>query len=262
MSYNYWKSHLALPYNSRPTNSGIVRSIDLEGTLETRVESELTSTARAPKSARERAQTKEKLEQNTQDVPPGTVIYDEGDAGEACFLLLSGKVAVTKGGKPVAVFDKPMSYFGELAALLAQPHRERARAETDCKLMRIPGDRMDAMMDLSPAIGKKLIKSLAQRMGSLMQAYQNKEEQHRQQQQQALADQMQQVTDYKRLVLLLELVYEDRKFPQLKELHDYARAASQQFSLGGKVRMDMAYLKRFAYLEKLVFQSEGQPAST
>ena len=242
--------------------------------METRVESEQTAPARAPqnpKSARERAQTKEKLEQSTEEVAPGTVIYDEGDAGESCFLLLSGKVTVTKGGKSVAVFDKPMSYFGELAALLAQPHRERAQAETDCKLMRIPGDRMDAMMDISPAIGKKLIKSLAQRLGSLMQAYQTKEEQHRQQQQRSLADQMQHVTDYKRLVRLMELVYEDRKFPQLKELHDYARTASPQASLGGqvnKVRMDMAYLKRFAYLEKLVVQSEaplrteGRAAST
>lgn len=48
---------------------------------------------------------------------PGDVIIAEGDEASRIFILLSGEVAVVKGGEQLVTMDQTGDIFGELAAL-------------------------------------------------------------------------------------------------------------------------------------------------
>jgi len=48
---------------------------------------------------------------------PGDVIIADGDEASRIFILLSGEVAVEKGGKRLVTMDQAGDIFGELAAL-------------------------------------------------------------------------------------------------------------------------------------------------
>ena len=71
---------------------------------------------------------------------PGEVIFDEGDQGEAFYLVLEGEVLICRQGevaRPIAVLPGG-SFFGELALLDDAPRSAQARAATHCTLLEMP----------------------------------------------------------------------------------------------------------------------------
>ncbi len=68
--------------------------------------------------------------------PAGSIIFNEGDAGEALYLIVSGTVEVFRAGKPLKVL-READYFGELAVLTGEARNASVRALTDCLLLRL-----------------------------------------------------------------------------------------------------------------------------
>jgi CRP-like cAMP-binding protein len=68
--------------------------------------------------------------------PAGSMIFAEGDAGDALFLIVSGKVEVLRAGKRLKVLQDA-DYFGELAVLTGEARNASVRALTDCLLLRL-----------------------------------------------------------------------------------------------------------------------------
>ncbi len=68
--------------------------------------------------------------------PAGSMIFAEGDAGDALFLIVSGKVEVLRAKKRLKVLQDA-DYFGELAVLTGEARNASIRALTDCLLLRL-----------------------------------------------------------------------------------------------------------------------------
>jgi trk system potassium uptake protein TrkA len=68
--------------------------------------------------------------------PAGSLIFAEGDPGDALFLIVSGEVEVLRGGERLTVL-RAADYFGELAVLTAETRNASVRALTDCLLLRL-----------------------------------------------------------------------------------------------------------------------------
>ena len=66
----------------------------------------------------------------------GEVIFDEGDEGQAIYILLDGTVTICRQGqadRPIATVEAG-NIFGELALIDGGPRSAQARAATDCEL--------------------------------------------------------------------------------------------------------------------------------
>ncbi|MCA8938883.1 MAG: cyclic nucleotide-binding domain-containing protein, partial [Planctomycetes bacterium] len=61
------------------------------------------------------------LAKNTVSYEAGQVVFKEGDTSTELYLMLTGKVAVVKGDQVNAEIDQPMTYFGEMGAILNEP---------------------------------------------------------------------------------------------------------------------------------------------
>ncbi len=69
-------------------------------------------------------------------LPAGSMIFAEGDPGDALFVIASGEVEVLRGGQRLKVL-RDADYFGELAVLTAETRNASVRALTDCLLLRL-----------------------------------------------------------------------------------------------------------------------------
>jgi len=72
--------------------------------------------------------------------PAGSVIFEEGDEGDALFVIASGNVEVLRSGNRLKVL-READYFGELAVLTGEARNASIRALTDCQLLRL--ERLD-----------------------------------------------------------------------------------------------------------------------
>lgn len=79
-------------------------------------------------SRRERATVTRHME--TASLPAGTPLIEEGEDGDALFLILEGTAAVRKGGNVVAEAG-PGAYFGEMALLDGEPRSATVLAKDD-----------------------------------------------------------------------------------------------------------------------------------
>lgn len=66
----------------------------------------------------------------TASLRAGSTLIEEGEEGDALFLILSGRVSVKKGSQTVAEAG-PRAYFGELALLDGEPRSATVVAEDD-----------------------------------------------------------------------------------------------------------------------------------
>ena len=66
----------------------------------------------------------------------GSMIFAEGDPGDALFLIVSGEVEVLRAQQRLKVL-RDADYFGELAVLTGEARNASIRALTDCLLLRL-----------------------------------------------------------------------------------------------------------------------------
>jgi CRP/FNR family cyclic AMP-dependent transcriptional regulator len=64
------------------------------------------------------------------ELAPGTVLLVEGETSGRLYVLVEGTIAVLRGDTVVSVVDEPGAMFGEISALIGEPHTATVRAET------------------------------------------------------------------------------------------------------------------------------------
>ena len=82
----------------------------------------------------------------------GTKIFQHGDAGDKLYLILEGKVRISRevpgmGEEALAVVG-PGQVFGEMALLDDSPRSADARVHERCRLLAIPKDGFDDLLFL------------------------------------------------------------------------------------------------------------------
>jgi CRP-like cAMP-binding protein len=99
-------------------------------------------------------------------VPAGKVLTKEGDAGHEFFVILDGKVDVTKGGKAINAMSDG-DFFGELALLGNVPRAATVTASTPTRLLVIGHREFTSLLDAQPAIREKVLKAVARWISDL-----------------------------------------------------------------------------------------------
>ncbi len=104
--------------------------------------------------------------------PKGTVIFKEGDAGDAFYLILDGAVEVLKkeGSESKVVHtiehtDKT-PFFGEMALIEGVPRSATLRVSKDLKCLVIEKNDFDMMLRLNSFISLRIMTALSRRLRS------------------------------------------------------------------------------------------------
>ncbi|HUQ06747.1 MAG TPA: cyclic nucleotide-binding domain-containing protein [Kofleriaceae bacterium] len=105
---------------------------------------------------------------------PGSDLCREGDAGDAVFLLVKGKVKVFTGGggdgRPERVLSElgPGACIGEMAVFDAAPRSATVRATERTRSLTLPGDDFKGLLNQRPEMSQVIIAELVRRMRGLM----------------------------------------------------------------------------------------------
>jgi CRP-like cAMP-binding protein len=91
----------------------------------------------------------------------GTRIFQYGDLGDKLFVILEGKVRISRevpgaGEEALAVLG-PGEVFGEMALLDEAPRSADARAHERCRLLVIPKDRFDDLLFLHKELAYEVL---------------------------------------------------------------------------------------------------------
>jgi CRP/FNR family transcriptional regulator, cyclic AMP receptor protein len=99
---------------------------------------------------------------------PGEIVFDEGEEGQALYLVMGGRVAISRNGadgrKQVALLE-PGAFFGDLALLDDTPRSAQAQAAEACELAVFFRADFLALMETDAVIGYKISLALARQIG-------------------------------------------------------------------------------------------------
>jgi CRP/FNR family transcriptional regulator, cyclic AMP receptor protein len=101
-------------------------------------------------------------------LPRGERLFVEGDLGDCLYLVISGKVKLTRtapdGRESLVSVHGPGEMFGELAMFDPTFRTSTAVAVTDARLAEIDHDDLRQVLTTRPAVSLLLLKALAQRL--------------------------------------------------------------------------------------------------
>ncbi|HEX8961679.1 MAG TPA: cyclic nucleotide-binding domain-containing protein [Rhodocyclaceae bacterium] len=96
------------------------------------------------------------------------VVFDEGEDGQAIYIVLDGAVLICRQGEPetglLAVVGAG-SFFGDIALLEDLPRTAQARAAENCRLVVFFRDDFLGLMETHGVIASKISLQLARNMG-------------------------------------------------------------------------------------------------
>ncbi len=95
------------------------------------------------------------------DVAADQVIFGEGEAGDEMFVVVAGKVRISRrlegvGEEALAILE-PGSYFGEMAMIDDAPRSADARAHTACALAVLKRENLDHLMFIDKDLAYDLL---------------------------------------------------------------------------------------------------------
>lgn len=100
--------------------------------------------------------------------PKGTRVFHEGDRSDACYIVRSGLVRITRehsDGRAIALATVgPGEIFGELAMLDGQARSASVETLDDTQLLALPARDMRRLLADHPEITVKLVVTLAKRV--------------------------------------------------------------------------------------------------
>jgi len=94
---------------------------------------------------------------------PGEAIVREGDLGETMFVVLEGEGKVLRSGRKVGTV-LPGDFFGELAAIDAQPRSASVAAVTRLRVLRLFRRHLMALLKDEPQVTLKLLDGIVRRV--------------------------------------------------------------------------------------------------
>ena len=108
----------------------------------------------------------------------GTKIFQHGDAGDKLYLILEGKVRISRdvpgmGEEALAVLG-PGQIFGEMALLDESPRSADARVHERCQLLAIPKDGFDDLLFLHKDLAYEVLWSIVRMLLGRLRETNNK----------------------------------------------------------------------------------------
>jgi CRP-like cAMP-binding protein len=94
---------------------------------------------------------------------PGEAVVREGDLGETLFVVLEGEAKVLRGSRKVGTV-LPGDFFGELAAIDAQPRSASVVAVTPLRVLRLFRRHLMALLRDEPQVTLKLLDGIVRRL--------------------------------------------------------------------------------------------------
>jgi CRP/FNR family transcriptional regulator, cyclic AMP receptor protein len=98
----------------------------------------------------------------------GERLFSEGDDGNALYIILSGKIKLTKaapdGRENLLSVHGPGEMFGELSLFDPIPRTSSATAVTDARLAALAHDALRTWLATRPEVAMHLLQALAQRL--------------------------------------------------------------------------------------------------
>ena len=102
----------------------------------------------------------------------GEIVFQEGQAGKAVFVIRSGGVELSRRGsadkEKVLARLGPGQMFGEMALLENQPRTATARVAEDGELYLLYTSTLEALLRRDPAIGVVIMKNIASVLSALL----------------------------------------------------------------------------------------------
>lgn len=100
----------------------------------------------------------------------GTMIFQHGDAGDKLYLILEGKVRISRevpgmGEEALAILG-PGELFGEMALLDESPRSADARAHERCQLLTIAKDGFDDLLFMDKELAYEVLWSMVRMLAS------------------------------------------------------------------------------------------------
>jgi hypothetical protein len=95
--------------------------------------------------------------------PSGSVVFREGDAGDALYVVLSGSVCIAKDGVEIATLRKG-ACFGEMAVLDGAPRSADASVSDEAVLLRISSEEFYEALAEDPRLIQNVIGVLTRRL--------------------------------------------------------------------------------------------------
>jgi CRP-like cAMP-binding protein len=97
------------------------------------------------------------------EVEPGKVLCKEGEIGHEFFVIVDGKVQVTRQGRRVAT-QGGGDFLGEIALVTEMPRTATVTAETPVRLFVLTRREFHAVLDQNPKVERKVLRALARRL--------------------------------------------------------------------------------------------------
>jgi CRP/FNR family transcriptional regulator, cyclic AMP receptor protein len=97
------------------------------------------------------------------EVKPGRVLCKEGEIGHEFFVLVDGKVQVSRKGRRVATMGGG-DFVGEIALVTELPRTATVTAETPVRLFVLTSREFHAVLDQNPKVERKVLRALARRL--------------------------------------------------------------------------------------------------
>lgn len=104
----------------------------------------------------------------------GEIIFDEGEAGQTLYVVISGRVLICRQGEPEAGKFAELeagTVFGELALLDHAPRAAQARAVEDCVLVSLSRGDFESLLDTHSTIASKIALQLARQLGRQLRSH-------------------------------------------------------------------------------------------
>lgn len=103
-------------------------------------------------------------------VTKDTILFRQGDAGDALYVVLSGRIkysATDSAGQEniLGVFSEG-NYFGEMAVLTGEPRPATARAVTDTRMLMLRKDDFDSFLTSNVPVMLQMMKIITQRQAA------------------------------------------------------------------------------------------------
>ena len=105
----------------------------------------------------------------TVSVPAGQFVLREGEAGDSLYIVLEGKLEVTKrrGGQEVVLSSyEPGQFFGEMALLEQAPRSASVRTLRESRLLAIDQAAFQALLSRSPSAPFNILRTVTSRLRS------------------------------------------------------------------------------------------------
>ena len=106
-----------------------------------------------------------KLASQTEDLEfqAGMVLCKEGATGREFFVIVEGKVDVTKNERRIASLG-PGDFIGEIAIIQQGPRTATAIAKTPVRLFVLTSQGFFSLLDNNPGVERKVLRTLATRL--------------------------------------------------------------------------------------------------